>query len=84
MNEHDILQQLLPLLEDNGITIRNEPLAGSGGGLCTVKDKKIFFVDTHASSGDNAALAAQAVNKMIDIESVYLRPEVRQFVEKYK
>jgi len=33
MNEQDILQELLALLEANGVQIRTEPLGGSGGGL---------------------------------------------------
>lgn len=84
MNERDILEQLLTLLEENGVKIRKEPLAGSGGGLCTVKTRKIFFVDTEAPSGDVAVLCAQAAGQLIDIGSIYLRPQVRQFVEKYQ
>ena len=84
MNEYDILRELLAILEKKGVAVRNEPLAGSGGGLCTLKGKNIFFVDTQASSGDNAANAAQAVNKIIDIESLYIKPQVRQFLENYK
>lgn len=81
MNEQRILDELLGLLEANSVTIRNEPLGGSGGGLCTVKDKSIFFVDTEASSVEVAALCAEAVSRQVDIETLYIRPEVRQFIE---
>jgi hypothetical protein len=81
MNEQRILEELLTLLEANGVTIRNEPLGGSGGGLCTVKGKQIFFVDTQASSADAAALCAAAVAKVADIEKLYIRPQIRQFIE---
>jgi hypothetical protein len=81
MNEQRILEELLALLEANGVTIRHEPLAGSAGGLCTVKGQHIFFVDTQSSSADNAAGAAEAVQKTVDIEKVYIRPEIRQFIE---
>jgi len=84
MNESDILQELLLLLEQNGVKIRREPLAGSGGGLCTIKNQKVFFVDTEASCGDVAAVCAQAAGQLIDIGSIYLRPQVRQLVEKYQ
>jgi hypothetical protein len=81
MNEQRILEELLTLLEANGVTIRREALAGGVGGLCTVKGQHIFFVDTQSGSADVAALAAEAVCKIVDIEAVYVRPEIRQFIE---
>ena len=83
MNEQMILDELLALLEANGVTVRSEPLGGSGGGLCTVKGKSIFFVDTQASSAEVAALCAQAVTKTLDVESIYIKPQLRQFIESH-
>ena len=81
MNEQRILEELLALLEANGVAIRNEPLGGSGGGLCTVKGRQIFFVDTQAQSAEVAALCAAAVARVTDIEKLYIRPQIRQFIE---
>ena len=81
MNEQAILEELLAILEANGVTIRNEPLSGGGGGLCTVKGKHIFFVDTQAPVAEVAALCATAVAKTVDIEKLYIKPQVRQFIE---
>jgi hypothetical protein len=81
MNEQRILEELLALLEANGVAIRKEPLGGSGGGLCTVKGQSIFFVDTQAPSAEVAALCSQAVSKTINIEQIYIKPELRQFIE---
>ena len=81
MNKQRILEELLALLEANSVTIRNEPLGGSGGGLCTVKGEPIFFVDTQAPSAETAAICAEAVSKVVDIEKIYIKPEVRQFIE---
>ena len=83
MNEQRILEELLALLEANGIAIRDEPLGGNGGGLCAMKGRQIFFVDTKAPSAVVAAMCAQAVPKVVDIEQVYIKPEVRQFIESY-
>ncbi len=83
MNEQKILEELLILLEGNGVIIRNEPLGGSGGGLCTVKGEQIFFVDTQGASAEVAALCAEATSKVVDIEKIYIKPEVRQFIERY-
>ncbi len=83
MNEQRIVEELLALLEANGVTIRNEPLGGSGGGLCTIKGQSIFFVDTQAQSVDTASVCAEAVIKVADIEKLYIKPEVRQFIESH-
>jgi hypothetical protein len=83
MNEQKILEELIVLLEAAGVTIRNESLGGSGGGLCTVKGQKIFFVDTQAQAVDVAALCAEALPKVMDIEKIYIKPEIRQFIENH-
>ena len=81
MNEQAILEELLALLEANEVTIRNEPLGGSGGGLCTIKGRRILFVDTQAPSIATATICAEAIPKVVDIEQVYVKPQVRQFIE---
>jgi hypothetical protein len=81
MNEQRILDELLEILESNGVTLRHEPLGGGAGGLCTVKSRHIFFADTQSSSADVAAAAAEAIRKVVDIEKVYMRPEIREFIE---
>jgi hypothetical protein len=81
MNEQRILDELLALLEAGGVTIRSEPLGGAGGGLCAVRGHNVFFLDTQAGSGESAALCAEAVRRVLDVESIYIRPEVRQFIE---
>ena len=83
MNEQQILEELLALLESNGVTIRNEPLGGSGGGFCTIKGRQILFVDTQAPSIATAAVCAEAVPKVADIEQIYIKPQVRQFIENH-
>jgi len=81
MNEQRILEELLALLEANHVKIRRERLGGTGGGLAAMKGENIFFVDTEAAGAEVAGLCAEAVVKVVDIETIYLRPEVRQFIE---
>ncbi len=83
MDEQRILDELLTLLEAHRVKIRREPLGGRGGGLVTMKGQSIFFVDTEAASAEVASLCAEAVAKLLDIETIYLRPEVRQFIENH-
>jgi translation initiation factor 1 (eIF-1/SUI1) len=84
MNEQRLLDELLALLEQNNVTIRREALGGGGGGLCTIKGQAVFFIDTQAQLAELAATCAEAVSKAVDTEQVYIRPEVRQFIEDHR
>ena len=83
MNDQRILEELLALLEAKSVKIRREPLGGRGGGLASMKNDTIFFVDTEATTADVATLCADAVLKLVDIETIYLRPEVRLYLESH-
>jgi hypothetical protein len=82
MNKQQILEELLVLLEADGVIIRREELGGGGGGICALKGQAVFFLDTQASSAETATLCADAVLKKVDIEKVFIKPEVREFIEK--
>ena len=71
------------LLEGHGVVIRNEPLGGNGGGLCSFKGERIFFLDTEAPSAVTAALCAEALSQVMDIEQIYIKPEIREFIESH-
>ena len=81
MNEQRMVEELLALLEGHGVRIRHEPLGGRGGGLAAIKGQSIFFVDTEAATADVAMLCAEAVARLLDIETIYLKPDVRGFIE---
>jgi hypothetical protein len=81
MNERRILEELLALLETNNVTVRHEAMGGRGGGLCNIKGRNFFFVDSQATSIDSAALCARSIAKLIDVEKVYIKPQIRQFIE---
>lgn len=82
MEDQAILEELLVLLEQNSVTIRSEAMGGRGGGLCKIKDKSLFFVDTEAQTADMAVICARAVHETVDIEKIYIRPQIRDFLER--
>jgi hypothetical protein len=45
MHTVEILEQALDLASRLGYTIRQESLAGNGGGGCELKGRKLFFLD---------------------------------------
>lgn len=81
MEEETVLDELLALLEQNGVSIRTEPMGGGGGGLCKMKDKQVFFVDAEAATADMVAVCAEAVRETVDVEKIYIRPQIRAFLE---
>ena len=54
------------------------------GGLCKVKGDTILFLDTQSQPAELAAVCAEAVLNVVDIETIYIRPEVRQFIENHR
>lgn len=84
MDYQTITQQLLVLLEENGVQIRKDAMGGGGGGLCRLKEKDLMLIDCDSSSLETAAACAKAVHEVVqDIESIYLKPAVREFIDKY-
>ncbi len=83
MDDRDILETLLELLKNCRVEIRKVPLGGQGGGLCRLRGHAVFFADEDAPLGETTALAAQAVQQKMDIEGVFLRPQIREIIERY-
>ena len=77
----DILDELVLLLEQNGITVRCE--ADSGAGLCVIKGRTVVFIDDSAPTAEMAQICGRAVCENIDIENIYIKPKIREFLEKY-
>lgn len=85
MDYQDIVEELLSVLSSRDVLIRQETLGGGGGGLCEIRGRKIFFLDSQASSMDTAVQAAKAVLKVVeDPETIYLKPAVRDFLDRVK
>ncbi|MCF7972198.1 MAG: hypothetical protein K9N55_00115 [Phycisphaerae bacterium] len=81
MNQQQILEELVSILETHGIQVRQESLSGQPGGLCTVRGRPIVFLDSCACAQDNADACAEAVSRVINIEELYIKPQVRQYIE---
>jgi hypothetical protein len=81
MDNKAILDELLELLEGNGVKIRKDSLGGGSSGLCKIRDEAFFFADMDSSSYEISVSCAKAVNEIMDIETIYLKPEVRCFIE---
>ena len=81
MDERHILKTLIDLLEANRIKIRREFLEDGPGGLCRIGKERILFLDSRAQPDDQAEACAAALAEVVDIDNIYLLPDVREFVE---
>jgi hypothetical protein len=81
MDNKSILDDLLDMLEKHNVKIRKDSLGGGGSGFCRIKDKYIFFADMDSSAYEIAVICAKAVSQVVDVESIYIKPEVRSFIE---
>lgn len=80
MEPHAILEELIRVLELSGVTVRREPLEGSGGGLCKIKDEWILFLDADSQSDTLIPICSEALARVVDMETIYIKPEVRRFI----
>ena len=81
MQTYKILDDLIALLDTHGVKIRMESLDESSGGLCRVNEQNILFLEKNAGADQQVQICAEAILKLIDIATVYLKPEVRQLLE---
>jgi hypothetical protein len=84
MDDPAILEMLLEIMRQSNLEIRTAPMGGQGGGLCRLKDKILFYVDSDVSTGEMIAITAGAVGQIADVESMYLRPQIREVIELYR
>jgi len=82
MDEHQILKTLVDLLEARRIKVRKELLEDGPGGLCRIGKERILFLDSRALPADQAEACATALAELVDLDNIYLRPDVRAFVER--
>ncbi|MCP4714540.1 MAG: hypothetical protein GY868_05430 [Deltaproteobacteria bacterium] len=83
MNHHLLLEELTGLIESCGVSTRRENLDESCGGLCTISGEKILFLDAHAAPEDLTHLCADVLARIIDIETIYLKPQTRLYIEQH-
>ena len=81
MDEQKILKTLVDLLEANRVKVRKELLEDGSGGLCRIGKERILFLDSRALPSDQAETCAAAFAEVVDLDNIYLLPEVREFIE---
>ena len=73
---------LLTLADSLGIEIRRIPIGGRGGTLCAIKGRRVLFLDTDADRATQYDRVLRELAQVPEIDSVYLRPEVREDLDR--
>ena len=87
MDENTVIDQLEGLAEGFGVKIRyevikqDEELACTAGGLCLLRRKHVLIINSKATAKDKIRALAMAL-KQFDLDRVYIRPVLRELLDK--
>ncbi|MEN6318391.1 MAG: hypothetical protein ABFD82_06505 [Syntrophaceae bacterium] len=85
MDDHTALSQLEGLAYQLGIHVRYEKIGEedvkSAGGLCLVKGTHVIIINSKATTKDKIQTLAKALRNF-DLNDVYIRPALRDLLEK--
>ncbi|MHC4090451.1 MAG: hypothetical protein ACYSVY_09280 [Planctomycetota bacterium] len=84
MDELAQLERLTQIAEDLGVQVRREPIDGESGGLCSVKGKRVLFIDTLADAATRVDRCLEALARVPGIDDHYLRPDIREQIERIR
>jgi hypothetical protein len=80
-----LLERMEQAAADLGLEVRTENISkpGYAGGLCRVKDSWVVILNKGAPPDEKVETLASALATR-DTEGVFLPPDVRELVDKYK
>jgi hypothetical protein len=76
MHTVELLKQALRCAEQLGYTVRQEWLAGAGGGACEIKGRKYLFLDLTAGPADQLDQVVEALRQEPQLPSLPLGREL--------
>jgi hypothetical protein len=72
------LDNILDLAERLGIEVRRAALGGEGGGLCTLKGRRVLFIDQSADVATQCERCLADLACLPEIDSTFIRPDLRE------
>lgn len=84
MDVQDRLDVLLLLCEELDIQVRGEWLDGEGGGLCTLRGRRVLFVDNSADLETRYERTLGSLAPLEELDNLYIRPEVRDDIDSHR
>ena len=84
MNSQELLDELVNLLKQMDIEVRTGELGGAGGGLVTLRGKRVLFLDSLADPADQLDRLIPDVARLPSLDEIYIVPELRELLDEYK
>ena len=85
LEDNTLLSHLEELAQGLDVEVRYELMRREGpsfpGGLCRLKGKYVFIIDSKAATWDKIQALAKGLHRF-DLTQVYLRPGVREFLDR--
>ena len=75
-----LLEELAELAEKAGLTVRRAAMGGDGGALARVRGQWVMFIDVQAEPAEQIVTLAEQLAPLIDIDTHYLSPALRQLM----
>lgn len=82
MDIEDRLDILLSAAAELGIDVRREPLGGEAGGLCTLRGRRVLFVDVSADPMTRYEKTLEALAGLPGLDDRYIPPEIREDLDR--
>jgi len=81
MHTVDLLEQALDLAGRLGYTVRQEWLAGSGGGCCELRGRKLLFLDLNLGPEERLEQVVDALRREPEAATLPMPHELRELVK---
>jgi hypothetical protein len=87
LDEHTIIEQLEELIKRFGVQIRHEAIKQDEdsvnvvGGLCLLRGEYVLIISSKATTMERINALATAL-KHFDLDQIYLRPVLRELLDK--
>lgn len=82
MDDESLIEHLDLLADKLGVEVRSEAF-GVPDGFCVIRGRNVLFVNRDSPPGERVDVMAAAL-ATLDLDSVYIVPEVRAFLERYR
>ncbi len=74
---HSCQDEMFKLLRRLGVEVRREHCGGGGGGLCTMRNRKVLFVDLDSDLTTQDEMCLEALRSIPETRSMYMTPALR-------
>jgi hypothetical protein len=81
MHTVEMLEQALDLLARLGYSVRQDGLAGSGGGGCELKGRKLFFLDLDLGPAEQFEQVLETLRREPDAVTLPMPHELRDLLQ---